>query len=241
MRLAREVWPVPDPAVVEELRRLGLGSAVFTKYKDVYFSCHRAIAIASEDGFRLDEGWEVNFTFWPPLLDVDPCWRAASMYTAYATSVEEQLLLPVAYKVLWASSGGGVIGSDGRGWMWPRRLMGPAQCGRVGVTHRAPDQFCECGFHAAYSVADLASSYGAAGGILVVTPVGKTMWHENAWRAAGYQVHAAVVPLDWPVPDEWDHEIPIVRARTPLIPYRAYQVAREVWAMIALEGVLETA
>lgn len=237
MRLAREVWPVPDPAVVEELRRLGLGRSVFTRYGDhVCFTFARnTLGLSAEGGFRLDEGREMSFTNWPPLLGVDPCWRAASMYTAYATSVEEQLLLPVAYKALWVS-GGGVVGPDGRGWMWPRRLMGPAQCGRIGVTHRSPDQFCECGFHAAYSIAELASNYGAAGGILVVTPVGKTMWHENAWRAAGYQVHAAIVPLDWEVPEDWDPEVPIVRTRVPLAPYRAYEVAREVWTMLELEG-----
>lgn len=154
------------------------------------------------------------------------------MLKALRSAEQEEPLLPVAYKVMWDDGVVDVREPGWTGWTWPRRLMGPATCADpVRRCPNPPMPSCACGFHAAYRVSELAAEYRDARGILVVSPVGRTCWHENAWRAAGYQVHAAVVPLDWQVPDEWDHEVPIVRARTPLVPYRAYQVAREVRAM----------
>lgn len=239
--LVKEIWPGPDPAVVEELRQSGLGSRtrslIFKRTKHAFIRISGGVTLAGcdNDDFCVVEG-DGGFNYWPPLPEADPWWRAASMYAAYTAAEEEQLLLPVAYKAMWLGFGG-VYGPDGKTWVWPSRFMGPAQCDTISPSHSEPAPVieCECGFHAAFSVSELAAEYRDAGGILVVTPVGRTFWHDNAWRAEGYQVHAAVVPLDWEVPEDWDPEVPVIRARTPLIPYRAYQAAREVRAMIALE------
>jgi hypothetical protein len=73
-------------------------------------------------------------------------------------------------------------------------------------------------------------------GVMIVTPTGRTIWHENAWRSAQYQVHAAVTGLDQEIrDDQWDPGIPVIRARRELIPYRAFEIAREVAALIELE------
>jgi hypothetical protein len=50
-----------------------------------------------------------------------------------------------------------------------------------------------------------------------------------------------VVGLDWEPPEgeDWDPEIPVVRAELPDVPLRAWEVAREVAAMEALEAAGE--
>lgn len=236
--LVSEVWPDPDPVVMDRLRRLGLGdyqSWCSLEYRSWVEIRDDLTVVADYHDHLLVEGGR-GFGFWPPLPDVDPVWKAASMLTALRSAEQEEPLLPVAYKVMWDA---GVVDASGREWTWPRRLMGPATCATsIRRCPNPPMPSCACGFHAAYLVSELAAEYRCAPAVLVVTPAGKTVWHENAWRSQYYQTHAAVVPLDWEIPDDWD-EIPVVRARAPLIPYRAYQVAREVRAMIALDEVPE--
>jgi hypothetical protein len=100
--------------------------------------------------------------------------------------------------------------------------------------HPSPVWECSCGYHAALQASELCLHLNCAG-VAVVTPIGRTIWHRNAWRAERYQIHAAVVGLDQEIPDEWDPEIPVVRARRELIPYRAFRIGREVAALIELE------
>lgn len=236
--LVRQVWPDPDPAVMERIRSiLGGRPGECTLGYMLWVKIRRDTVAADYFGHTIAEGSGALSGFWPPLPDVDPIWKAASMVTALRSAEREETLLPVAYKVMWSY---GVVDASGRDWMWPRRLMGPATCADpVRRCPNPPARRCSCGYHAAYLVSELANQYRDSLGILVVTPVGKTAWHENAWRSQYYQTHAVVVPLDWEIPEDWDPQVPVVRARIPLIPHRAYQVAREVRAMIALDEVPE--
>lgn len=237
--LIRNVWPNPKLEDVELLRPLDCGTVIVQgRGWEATLRCNSNVSV----WYRGTRIWEsANFTgpnnTWPALPEVRPSWRAASMLSALRDAEKELPQDPVGYKALRLNErvGAGVLDPDGF-YTWPKRIMSPAKClVKLSTTTCSlpPGLKCTCGFHAARSVVELSLHYAA--GVLVVTPIGRTVWHDNAWRAAGYQVHAAVVPLDWPVPDEWDHEVPIVRARTPLIPYRAYQVAREVRAMVTLE------
>lgn len=238
--LLRHVWPDPDPATLKLIRaHMARGTFILPDQTYVRISRSGEVVIITDSAHVCESSGEwATFSTWPALPEADPAWKAASMYTALQVAVQENPLFPVAYKILWDR---GIVGSDGRDWAWPSRLMGPAQCYPPRhEKHRAPDTSCECGFHAAYYVSELSRTYGdvVGMGVLVVTPVGVTVWHENAWRAQYYQVHAAVVPLDWEIPDNWDPEVPVIRARTPLVPYRAYEVGQEVWVMLKLGAPL---
>jgi hypothetical protein len=160
----------------------------------------------------------------------------------WGIAVEPAVRDVVAFKVLESY---GMVAYPESTMLWrtlgvPRRHMPPATCGCGGRrrTHGAvPGARCTCGYHAAYSPWELASSMSTVSvGMLVVQAVGRTAWHRNAWRAARYDVHAAVVPLDWQAPCDWQDDVPIVRAELPDIPLRAWEIAQEVRATRALEG-----
>jgi hypothetical protein len=118
-----------------------------------------------------------------------------------------------------------------RAMVFPARPMPAASCIVDAHVHQPPIASCSCGYHAARSVLDLAHNFEdapAIWGVLVVTPLGRTLWHRNAWRAQSYWPVAAVTTLDAEVPPGWPGEIPVVRAAW--VPGRAIEIARELEA-----------
>jgi hypothetical protein len=179
----------------------------------------------------------------PPTADV--AWVAASMMTAAIHhGTADQPIRPVGYKAL--RRGGTVRSPSPPNDPWhgtwtlrpPQALMPLASC-NIHLHHEAPTEYCQCGYHAAYSAGTLAAEYvGEAEGILVCTPVGTTYWHSNAWRARQYQVHAAVTWEGWTAPEGWDETIPAIRTNPALIPWRAREIGREIAAMRAVEELM---
>jgi hypothetical protein len=172
----------------------------------------------------------------PPTNDI--AWIAASMMTAAIHhGTPEHPTRPVGYKTLLRR---GTVktshpGNHTRHGTWhlrpPQALMPAATC-NAHYSHKAPREHCQCGYHAAYSAGTLAAQYiGEAEGILVCTPVGTTYWHSNGWRARQYQIHAAVTGTHWTTPEGWDQSIPVIRTDPAVIPWQAYQIAREIAAM----------
>jgi hypothetical protein len=113
--------------------------------------------------------------------------------------------------------------------------MPPARCSHH---EHPPGPDCCCGYHAAYDPWELASQFTCPAGLLVVQAAGPTFWHANAWRASAYVTHAAIVNLEWSWPDEWDDEVPVVRAEWADIPLRAWEIAEEVRLWNRLDRVL---
>jgi hypothetical protein len=130
-----------------------------------------------------------------------------------------------------------VIYAEGPGehaYAIPRRESPRAVCLSQPVGHmaEAPHYSCMCGYHAAYSVVDILSAYRHALGVLVVVPLGKTLYHQNAWRAERYVAVAAVLLPGTYIPPDWDPHIPIIQSG--YVPETAYDIARELRAERAL-------
>jgi len=172
---------------------------------------------------------------------------------------------PVGFKMLWY---GGLVRWPGEGTPVypPLPVMPKAYCSQDG-RHDAPEEGCYCGYHASVLASNLLFHFTQYDGALVVTPVGRTYWHENpaAWRAESYQVHALVTSredfldrlmlLPFEVKDNyrvksdyqplpvgtWSKEIPIVYAR-PVKPRHSklsvITKAHQIAREIALQEVL---
>jgi hypothetical protein len=118
----------------------------------------------------------------------------------------------------------------------PRRESPPAGCYVTSHQGPSPVKTCGCGYHAAYGVVELMANCRAVArtlaGVLIVTPLGRTLWHRNAWRAERYWVAAAVLPKGARVPRGWDPQIPVVLS--DWVPGTAHDIARELRAERAL-------
>jgi hypothetical protein len=137
----------------------------------------------------------------------------------------------VAFKIL-SHPGGVVLYPGGTPPGVPLRPMPVARC-RTRRTHDAPEESCLCGYHAAYSAAELWREDYA--GLLIVTPRGRTFWHDNAWRAESYWSIVAVVKEDVPLHADWvASHVPVVRVPHPVSV--AIEIAEELRAEEAIEA-----
>jgi hypothetical protein len=137
----------------------------------------------------------------------------------------------VAFKIL-AHPGGVVLFPGGTPPGVPLRPMPSARC-RTWRMHDAPEESCLCGYHAAYSAAELWSEDHA--GLLIVTPCGRTFWHDNAWRAESYWPVVAVIGERVPLHADWAaSSVPVVRVPHPASV--AIEIAEELRAEEAIEA-----
>lgn len=86
-----------------------------------------------------------------------------------------------------------------------------------------PTYDCNCGLRSCYVVPD-----NAERGILIVSPVGKTLWEKVGWRSAGRRVHAAILPDNIPT-EEWSADIKVVTVAKHRVRETAQEIAREIW------------
>ncbi|MEM0444185.1 MAG: hypothetical protein QXJ73_08535 [Candidatus Caldarchaeum sp.] len=248
-----EVWPEPDEWARRRIKHS------FNPLDCAWYIDEFAIMVSRNDRITVTtpvkrpEGVitlvliseETNLWPWPP-IDKDVEWKAASALTAARKVVKDKgrPLDPVGFKALYNT---GVmtelLREDPRveflipRFEYPSRIVGPATCFKKRKRHNPPEVRCRCGFHAARSVVELTWWLEILPperpvGLMVVTPVGRTIWHSNAWRAESYQVHAAIVPNEWDVPEGWNKEVPVVKTDMGLVPWKAYQIAEEVKVMI---------
>ncbi|MEM0444186.1 MAG: hypothetical protein QXJ73_08540 [Candidatus Caldarchaeum sp.] len=232
--ILKDIWPEPVDHLpkIKNLKILKL---------NVGRSSPKVAAVLNGD--MLLQEWTYTFgryhlapIIWPE-VDETFEWKKGSITTALITAVEETPLLPVTYKALYYY---GV--KHGSRYVAPKRIMQTPVC-RVDPDHDPPEDRCSCGYHCAYLVSELWKNFKPWNivGVLVVTPLGRTVWHDNACRSEAYQIHAAVVGKSWePVPSYgWDTSIPIIRTKNVLIPWMSHEIAREVKAMVDI-GIVGT-
>lgn len=233
--LVRHVWPQPTGKALDFAAALDLATARTVSYgawsanlREDGSICARLLGTSSRGWGLVVEEVDLATLFGWPRLEADANWRLASILTAWEHGIHEVVCDPIGFKAMLRDQGTGAEGvrhPDGR-IAPPQRFMEGARCDTN--AHEAPSRGCFCGFHAARLPSRLALWYPHATGILVVSPVGWTVWHRDGWRSAGYEVHAAVAPRGWQIPDGWDPAIPIIPAERPLILSKAHEVAREI-------------